>query len=265
MIGAGNSNPRQTHENRRGFTLIEILVCIGIIVILAAFLLPAVNRARESAREPVCQNNLRQLMLGFRAFAHDHTDQLPGGYWDLRFKTDPDPSHWDWLRGNWSQWTSAPAGGTLFRYVNQSAALYRCPALSLQAMSASAIGGPGVGSNGQYDYVSMLDLVGARMAAVRFNSRLVYPDGHVAYVPTPVIVEGNPAQVNGFQFTSWHAGDDTMSHAHHGGAFYAAIDGSVQWVNEPVGGCWIWQSQAPSGTWVTFGPYPFFWGQWNQQ
>jgi prepilin-type N-terminal cleavage/methylation domain-containing protein/prepilin-type processing-associated H-X9-DG protein len=64
-------------QGGNGFTLIELLVVIAIIAILAALLLPALARAKESARATQCAGNLRQLGFAVQLFADNNADQLP--------------------------------------------------------------------------------------------------------------------------------------------------------------------------------------------
>src|SRR6187402_909555 len=62
---------------QRAFTLVELLVVIGIIAVLIALLLPTLNRAREAARGVQCLSNLRQLAQATIMFADDHRGFMP--------------------------------------------------------------------------------------------------------------------------------------------------------------------------------------------
>ena len=66
-------------RHRRGFTLLELLVVIGIIAVLSGFLMPAMSSARERANRIQCAANLRSLGQAMYLYANDFRNHLPNG------------------------------------------------------------------------------------------------------------------------------------------------------------------------------------------
>jgi prepilin-type N-terminal cleavage/methylation domain-containing protein len=245
----------------RAFTLVELLVVVGIIAILIAILMPALRRAREQANGVACASNQRQLMMAFLMFAADNKGHLPGNFVDF---DNPDPLKRSWLVNSGEPWSAAPQGGTIYKYL-QNKDVYRCP-----AMPADVVGGGRGSSNGNWDYVSFGVETGAKLVNIRPQS--TYTDmlnpAKKLVLPTPVITEEDTDAINMRNIEGLHNFGDKMADVHRGGGYYASIDGSVHWHQEKgPNGAHSWTSQGPRGSIIQMGlgGYSIKFGWWNFQ
>ncbi len=101
--------PYLPRRNSPGFTLVELLVVIGIIALLVSILLPALSRAREAAKQTACLSNLRQLGLAFVMYTNESHGVMPFG---ARFDV---PANEDWI---WWEQQPVPGGSTSASGVN---------------------------------------------------------------------------------------------------------------------------------------------------
>ena len=181
----------------RAFTLVELLVVIGIIALLISILLPALGKVREQGMAVTCQSNMRTLMAGILMFAQDHKNSLPGNKSD-GFVGGPtgnaDPEKRDFLGvgPSGANLANTPEAGTLFKYVKKKE-VYLCP-----KMVADGYGtGVGSGTNGHFDYAIFQSLPGAKLNNLK-HAWYKTTTGQQLNVPTfPVLVQENAISFNG--------------------------------------------------------------------
>jgi prepilin-type N-terminal cleavage/methylation domain-containing protein/prepilin-type processing-associated H-X9-DG protein len=164
--------PAVSWRKREAFTLVELLVVIGIIAILISLLLPSLNRARESARRTQCLSNIRQISMGFFMYTNENKGWFPcvavfgsqlgwNGNGAIPPNTQMSPTWVGWGE-DWIVWRNKqpedPLEGSIIKYMNNpDPSVLRCPsdegALS-RAEQNVGIGGPYAYSYAMNSYLS---------------------------------------------------------------------------------------------------------------
>jgi len=115
-------NPR-----RPGFTLVEIIVVLGIIIMLAGLLFPLIGRFKEAGKRAQCLNNVRSLTQAWLAYATENN-----GHFCSSLRNTGDPAgitpgfYWGWLNTTPPNPLDIIGRGKLFPYLN-NVSVYRCP------------------------------------------------------------------------------------------------------------------------------------------
>jgi prepilin-type processing-associated H-X9-DG protein/prepilin-type N-terminal cleavage/methylation domain-containing protein len=234
-------------ERGKGFTMVELLVVIGVIAILIALLLPALGVARQQGQSVYCQNNLRQLVTASLAYAQDW-----GGYWP--------PGSVDILGPNLNRWCGtrtsqyAPfnfSGSCLLPYLKFSA-IIACPSFDPAITSGpyafeAAAGGYGYNTYYLGSSTDIASLQTTTMSTTQWNktvgnvpaklNMVQYPSAKIAFADAAMGQTGNllidypflepPLEIEYWPPPTWEAGSPSIHFRHRGYANIAWADGHV--------------------------------------
>jgi len=214
-------------RDRKGFTLIEILIVIAIIAILVGILLPAIGQARKVAHKTKCMVNVKQIATASVVYAQDYKDQL----WPAMFWAD--------LDGDATTLPFTP--GLLFNYVNYADFIVECPS-NKRAKVVSTGGNNGFGHNRDlnFDYTMFDEMQGAqlgreiRVAFVRPGDANTSPNLAAGLIPTlthframPIFMEESTPIWNQVFTDGYWGNEDQISTRHDKGGHIGFFDGSV--------------------------------------
>ncbi len=221
-----NSAPQSVHRqiyDLRAFTLVELLVVIGIVAALIALLLPALNRAREAAKQTACLSNLRQIGFAMQMYAGEQKGFLPphvpNGFAFGVFNF-ADTGVWDGPSPN--------CLGSFLPYLNHDWHLFACPSLDTDRIYFGI--NPSDTSDGSY--MGNAVIMGQKIGRIGHSSEVIamqewgWRSNSAWCRPTLITGSSPPA------YTWWHSiaiGYEEYSALHWEGGNLLFVDGHAEW------------------------------------
>jgi len=244
----------------RGFTLVELLVVIGIIALLISILLPSLNRAREQANRIKCASNLRQIGLGIQMYSNENKGAFPRTYFDGAADPTILANNTGFATGtSFAQTGVASPVGTnnvcasfflVLKSQDLTSEVFVCPSSQAERdnfqgatkddrsnWTGDGVAGGPVAQHLSYSYIVPFPTITARNAGFKINYTLS-SDFAIAADINPGVAGGNPVD-NVLRASNASRKDmaDANTNNHNGdGQNVLFADGHVEFANSPYAG-----------------------------